>query len=404
MSIRILFVDDEQSILEGLERSLFDMADEWNMHFATSGAEALKVMEAEPADVIVSDMRMPGMDGAALLSEVKKKHPHTVRVVLSGQVDDAVAFRAVDVAHQFLSKPCDPDELKKLIGRALSLRTLLAGEVLKNVLASAKKLPSLPEMYENLIEELNHPDASIKAVANIIGRDVSMSARVLQIVNSSFFGTRNRVTSMDNAVAFLGINTIKTLVLTSHAFEQCNGQLPPGFSVERLSQHSLAVGSCARAILRTEKSDEAVQQDGFTAGMLHDFGKLILAVNFPDKFSKALKKSEQEQISHEAAEDSIFSTTHAHIGAYLIGIWGLPDSIVEGVAFHHRPRECAAEGLNIATVLHVADYFVRTMDKQASSGNQVSLDMEYLRHINMESRLPDWQEKCEKIMEGVDHD
>ncbi|MEO7650489.1 MAG: response regulator, partial [Bryobacteraceae bacterium] len=103
---QLLFVDDEPKVLEGLKRSLRPMREDWNMSFVTSGAEALQTLEQAPFDVIVSDMRMPVMDGAQLLNEVRQRFPQVVRIVLSGQSDKELIYQSIAATHQYLDKPC----------------------------------------------------------------------------------------------------------------------------------------------------------------------------------------------------------------------------------------------------------------------------------------------------------
>jgi len=141
---RILFVDDEPNVLQGLQRMLRPLRDEWEMTFVSSGAEALQRLAQAPFDVIVSDMRMPNMDGAQLLTEVMQRHPEVIRIVLSGQANQEVVMKAVGPTHQYLAKPCDPESLKALVSQTSALRGLLTDATLKGLVASMKSLPSLP--------------------------------------------------------------------------------------------------------------------------------------------------------------------------------------------------------------------------------------------------------------------
>ncbi len=140
----LLFVDDEPRVLQGLQRQLHGMRHEWDMHFVENGAAALEYMAREPVEVIVSDMLMPGMDGAQLLGEVLLRHPHTVRLVLSGHADREAVLRLIGPAHQYLSKPCNAEELRAAIARALALRDLLANDQLKQLASKVKSLLSTP--------------------------------------------------------------------------------------------------------------------------------------------------------------------------------------------------------------------------------------------------------------------
>ena len=127
MSLSVLFVDDEPNVLDGLRRSLRGFRREWDMRFAPGGAAALAILGEAQADVVVSDMRMPGMNGDELLAEVRRRHPQTVRIVLTGECAREAMTRVTTLAHRVLTKPCDPDELRSAIQQAFALQGLLLG-------------------------------------------------------------------------------------------------------------------------------------------------------------------------------------------------------------------------------------------------------------------------------------
>lgn len=355
MSVRIMFVDDERGVLESIERSLFGMMDEWDMVFASSGDEALSAMETQQVDVVVSDMRMPGMSGADLLEHVKERYPKTIRFVLTGQLDEDTALRTVNSAHQYLSKPCDPAQLQDLIERALRLRALMDEKKLSELIGSLRNLPVLPRAYEELVEELGEPEPSIRKVSEIVQRDVAMCAKILHITNSAFFGLRCEVTDLAQAVSYLGLNTLKSLVLAHHAFSSDSAsKLPEGISLEALSNHGIAVGACCRAIAGSR--DRGVcPQEAFTAGILHDVGKIVLAANLPEEYERILESTEESRCALFETEREVLGTTHAEVGAYLLGIWGLPDLVVEAVAYHHSVSECDSRQALLPLILGLAN-------------------------------------------------
>lgn len=149
---RILFVDDDPNVLNGLKRSLWSMRKEWNMAFAPGGEEALKALEQAAFDVVVSDMRMPGMDGTQLQDEVLRRYPHIVRIILSGQSDQEMIFHSISATHQFLAKPCGGEQLKATIQRAFSLRDVLKSDSLRRLVAGMQTVPSLPTLFGEIKE------------------------------------------------------------------------------------------------------------------------------------------------------------------------------------------------------------------------------------------------------------
>ena len=396
---RILFVDDQVDVLEGLRRMLFEMEDRWDMAFAQSGEDALTMMEEAPFDVVVSDIRMPGMDGAELLSQVKARYPQTVRFVLSGQVDDETALRSLDIAHQFLAKPCSPELVQELILSALSQRQLLKSDSLKRLLATMDALPSLPSVYNELLEELRTSEPSVRRIGRIIGKDVAMSAKVLHLVNSAFFGLRNRVTDMTQAVSLLGIETVKSLVLMINVFAEYQDRcFPPPFSVDEVSNHCLAVGALAQTITRCETSDKNAIQDACTAGLLHDLGKLVLVANLPRKYAGVLNAIHAGETNVVDAERAVFGATHAEVGGYLLGLWGLPDSIVQAVAYHHVPSESMAEGFNSLAAVHVANVVENELDSGERRPGATGLDEAFLERIGVSERVEHWRNRCRGIL------
>ena len=390
MTTRILFVDDEANVLSGLRRMLRGQRKVWEMHFANGGAEALETMEQNAFDVIVSDMRMPGIDGAELLTRVSELYPNTVRLVLSGQSEHEKIFRAIGPAHQFLSKPCDPDLLVNTIQRACGLHGQLQDEALKNLTSQISCLPSLPRIYCQLVEELESDDASMDRVGDMIGSDIAMTAKVLQLVNSSFFGLPQHVTCPKHAVSLLGLNIIRPLVLTANAFAQYEDPNIDGFALEQSIQHSLAVATTAKHISESESSDSQLVDDAFIAGMMHDIGKLILAVNKPEEYANSLSIAKDENIPLWEAETRVFETTHAEVGAHLLGLWGLPNPIVEAVAFHHRPGDACSAGFTPLTAVYLANILQKPHFPGDESPVNSEWDRPYVDALCTPEKLESW--------------
>lgn len=395
---KILFVDDEPNILEGLSRMLFPMRRAWRMAFAQSGEEALKFLASEPFDVIVTDMRMPGMDGASLLQRVMEDYPRTIRFVLSGQSDRETILRSVGPAHQFLAKPCNADVLKSSIDRAFALRDLLGNTAIQNFVAHIDSIPAMPESYRRLRLELQSEEASIGSVAKIVESDLGMTAKILQLVNSAFFGIRQHVSSVTQAVSLLGLDTIKSLVLLIGVFTPAMSQkFPPGLSLEQIWRHGMLVGAGAQVIAREETNDKVVTNDAFTAGLLHDAGKLVLAENCGDEYARVWTHAAENQVQVDEVELETFGCTHAQVGAYMLGIWGLPDAVVEAVAFHHKPGECLFHGFGALAAVHVAN----VVDYERSGAGQNALapmyDVDFLTRAGLSHKVTVWRELCLKL-------
>ena len=322
---RLLFVDDEPRVLQALQRQLHGMRNEWQINFIEGGKKALEFMATNPVDVIVTDMMMPGLDGAELLTEVMKRHPAVIRIVLSGHTDREAILRLVGPAHQYLGKPCNTDELRSAIARAFTTRDLLANEQLKQLATSTKSLPALPTLYLQLMEELKKEDSSVERISEIISKDLGMTSKILQLVNSAFFGLPQRVADIQEAVVYLGIATIRALVLSIQVFTQFDEKKIKGFSIEALSDHCWMTGSLARTIAKLEHCDVKVEDQCFLAGLLHDIGQLVLAAGMPDEYARVLETARAHEKSIWEIELAQFNATHAEVGGYLLGLWGLPN-------------------------------------------------------------------------------
>jgi putative nucleotidyltransferase with HDIG domain len=385
--IRILFVDDESNIIDAMRRSLYAMRAEWHMEFVLGGVEALTALKTSPADVIVSDMRMPGMDGWRLLTEVKKLYPQTVRLILSGHAEATSIMRAVGIAHQYLAKPCESAAIKDAIIQTQKLRHLLSNDQLAALVGQVSTLPSAPKAFQEVLACLQDPAASMTDVARIIGRDVAMTANIMKMVNSAFFGVRQPITTTDRAVAYLGLDTLGALVLGHGVFKSGLPTGVAGFSLERLWAHSLHTAMAARAIALHEKSSSAEAERAFLAGVLHDVGKIVFAT----------RTIQSPEIAASVGDDeSLMQVHHAEVGAYLLGLWGFPNPIVEAVAYHHVPSLVANERLSLAGLVHIANYLVHR-GSRTPGAIEPTLEAGFLESRGLVERLAGWQSALDKL-------
>jgi HD-like signal output (HDOD) protein/ActR/RegA family two-component response regulator len=394
MAKRILFVDDEPMVLSGLQRSLRPMRLEWEMAFSAGGTEALAAIDQQAFDIIVTDMRMPGMDGAQLLEEVKKRSPQTLRMVLSGQSDRETILRSVNPAHQFISKPCEGGELRSRLIRAFALKDLLQNPGLRELVTKLDCLPSLPHVYLQLNEELRRPDPSLSRIDELIGADMAMTAKVLKLVNSAFFGLPCEISRASHAVKLLGLDTLRALVLSAHVFEQFESRLLTAEDVQQISDHCLAVSNGARKIALLEHADQRTQDEAFTAGLLHDAGKLILASTLGGQYGKVLEYSRKADIGLYAAERELLGCCHGQVGAYLFGVWGLPGTIVEAVAWHDDPAESLSVKFSPLAAVHVASTYY---DEKSISRlrDRSPIDSAFLAGIGCADREKTWRNKLD---------
>lgn len=398
---RVLFVDDEVNVLRGLKRTFRGETSRWDSEFTENPEEALQILANDATfDVVISDIQMPGMSGVELLSHIRDKYPRIIRVALSGHTDHETMLRASTICHQLLSKPCDPDRLRNTVNRALLLREHLKDSGVREKLLEIGSVPSPPALYSQIMDAVTSEDASVADVAEIIEQDAGVSVKVLQLVNSAYMGLRQSVSDIVQATTFLGLDTIRDLVLMTELFQIApSGQLPSGFSLDVLWHHSVGVASNARRIAEVEGASREIAAQAFTAGLIHDIGFLILAAKMPTELDTAYETAKREHIPLEKAEARILGVTHAQAGGFLLEVWGLPDPIVEAVTYHLYPSaspdqpygDSDLDGFHPVTAVHVANYF--RADHQWESP---AIDTVYLNRLNLTPKLDDWWNVCEE--------
>jgi HD-like signal output (HDOD) protein len=378
---RILFVDDDPNVLDGLRNLLRKERHRWDMVFAESGETAIAAFASGPFDAIVCDMRMPGMDGAELLERVKSAFPDTTRIVLSGQADRDGIVRALPVTHQFLSKPCDADVLRGVLERVCGLQSLLVSDSMRKIIGRVQRLPSAPGTYWELVRAAEGKDVGTAELVAIVERDPAMTAKLLQLVNSSYFGLAQRVTSIAVAIAYIGIDLLKALTLSTHVFKTLGG--PCRQHLTALQNRSLMTARLAHRFA----SDARLRDEAFSTAIVHDVGEVVLAFAFPERFLEAIRVSAERHLPPHATERELFGASHAEVGAYLLGIWGLPISMIEAVAFHHEPRQAPVGNPHLLAIVHAADALARRVLGDPNGG---SPDMDFLQQVGLADRMTEW--------------
>lgn len=391
---RILFVDDEPKILEGLQRSFRAQRHEWEVAFASGGEAALSMLAAAPFDVVVSDMRMPGMDGAALLETVRQQYPSILRIILSGFTEMEASLRAVPVAHQFLLKPCDPDTLRTAIDRATSLVEVLNSKMMTSLVGAMQDLPSIPRTYMELRKALADPETSIDRVVRIVEQDVAISAKILQLVNSAFFGLTREISDIKMAVNYLGINILQNLVVSVEAFRMFQPKKAiPGFSIEEMHSHSQLAARIAAHFPAEKKLPGAV----VVAALLHDVGKLVMAERAPEHFARAVAGAREERRPLFSIEEELIGFSHAEVGAYLLSLWGLPYPVVEAVAHHHHPQRVPQHKVDMITVVYLSNLLAHEVSADLGDHQLVhqEIDPKVLVDVGAADQLPEWRQMAE---------
>ncbi|MEI7844356.1 MAG: response regulator [Chloroflexota bacterium] len=384
---RVLFVDDDPMIIRGFQRTMDETCENWEVEFAGSGKEATLQLSKYPFDAIVTDMHMPGMDGIQLLEIVSHTAPGVIRFVLSGNTSDGQILKSTHLVHQMIPKPCEMEKIYDVVERACCLRDMLSAPQLLQLINSIKSLPSLPRLYKQLVEQLQSENTSSQDISNIIAQDAAMTAKILQLVNSAFFGLADNISSPQKAVTILGFNTIKSLVLGIQVFSEYLGKKNLPLSVEVVWEHSLHVSSLAVQIARQLNLSSQEREDARVSGILHDIG-ILLSFQIPNFFEN-VHFNQHGQIDI-GSEYSFLGTSHAEMGGYLLGIWGLPNPIVEAVTFHHMPGAQVASKPGLLTALNVANGLVNMCQMEDDNKFDLFLDMEYIEKLHITPFLVEW--------------
>lgn len=354
------------------------------MEFAAGGQEAIERLSESYYDVLVTGLRIPDADGVALLSEAIRVSPQTVRIVLSAEADFDASLRSVSLAHQYLTKPCDVHTLQATVEKALTLRSILDAPPLAALIGRIKSLPSPPAIYYRLMYAVQSDEASAAEVGAIIAQDLGMTAKVLQLVNSPLFAPTRAIATPEQAVIYLGIETVRALAMSEAVFCQFGARNHPGFPPEELREHSYQVASLARKIAKERRLAPQFVADIFLGGLMHDIGKLVLGSNFQSEYREVVRWFGDSEAIRET-ERSFFGTTHAEVGAYLLWLWGVPASIAGIVAQHHLPNAEIVGITGPAAIVQLADSIIR--------GGESAPDSEYLAKIGLSPSLlqvPEW--------------
>ena len=349
--MRVLFVDDEPRVLSGLRRSLVMEGVDWDTCFVDSGEAALAALATEPYDVVVSDMRMPRIDGAAVLAAARERDPGMVRIMLSGQADERAALHVVRVAHQFLAKPCDVKVLRQVVERTGALQRTLEDPELRTMVGSVDRLPSALRIFHELSELLSGDDASTERVTELLCQDPAMASKLLQFANSALFTQSREISDVRQAVVRLGTKTVKNLVLGLGVFDtMIQSPLACVVSVDEMLRRAFTTAGIASGVMiEREQADSA-----YMAGLACDVGELVLAARRSEHLSDAWRRASDRGVPRTELEFEIFGVSHAEVGACLLGSWGLPFAVVEAVAHHHAPDRSARPGVGVASAVWIA--------------------------------------------------
>jgi HD-like signal output (HDOD) protein len=397
MKKHILFVDDDPLLLEFYAVMMDKLEDGWNSANADNGARALELLAATKFDVVVSDLRMPQMNGIELMREVRRLYPQTSRIMISGLGDQEEIARGLETTHQFLTKPVKSGELRATLSRIGKLDAYLLDENLKTIISRLNSLPSFPSVYLQITRELNSEDPSIENIADITVQDPGLTAKMLQVANSAAFGLAHQVSSPFEAVQFIGLNAVRSIALSAHVFRDFEKLEFKTFSAFQVWTDALRCARITRHLMRLERLGENEAEDACTAAMLRNVGKLLLAKNLPQQFQQMMALAATENLALPQAGQKLLGTSHTCIAAYLFGLWGLATPMVEAVAFHLQPSASDTRTFSPLAAVHIAHVLADELWPDKNSGKRPEFDHDYLKGMGVDHRIDQWRTEVKKL-------
>jgi putative nucleotidyltransferase with HDIG domain len=358
---------------------------EYQVHTASSGKEGLAFLQQTPADIVISDLVMPEMTGQEFMAAVTREHPETMRIVISAHEDQLTVAQSLMFGHRYFTKPFDFKNLAAVLKRICHLKHQVGSEKLKRVITGLGALPTPPKIYQRLSRAVHSPYSTMEEIGEIVQEDPGLTLKLLQISNSVYFGMARKVVTPMEAVQIVGLEILRALVLCIHAFKFYQDKQLKSISAAELWDHSLRTASAARKLSKYENLSDLACEEAYVSGLLHDIGKLVLAANADEDYQEIMNRSHREGTPVDQIEWEVFGATHAQIGAYLLGLWGLPEPVVSNVELHHSLELNANSGFTPAAAIHIAQFLER-------STNRISqLDTRFLKQIGVENRLSDWE-------------
>ncbi|MGD1085105.1 MAG: response regulator [Verrucomicrobiota bacterium] len=395
MKKRILFVAKDQALWNEFQAQEPAATGDWEAQSAATGLEALDLIPVYNFAVVVADYNLPDMSGVELLDQFMRRQPSTHRIILSDISDTESTVKCVGKPHFHLLRPFGIQTLMNALAQAFAHEVWMPSKAVQALIAQMHQVPSPPTTYFKIIKEIQSPYASIETIAGYIAEDPAVTAKVLQLANSAVFGLELQVNQPLEAIAYIGLETTKALVLLAHTVSAFDKNKLAGYSVESLWTHSVCTGRIAQQIALMEKGGLEMAEQSFAAGLLHDIGKLLFCANLPGLFIKTLTLAREEHSNFWEAEAQLFPNAgHAELGAAILNIWGLPKPIIEAVALHHYPRRLGSHGISPLAAVHVANILEHETHPDLSIILPSQINSAYLAELGLAHREEQWRRQC----------
>lgn len=377
------------------------VARKWTVEYAANAAQAFERLAGGAFQGVIADLHHVELPIGEFMRQVSLRHPELLRFVFCRAEEQPFFDEPARRVPHALFEDLQPAQLVEFLERAFFLEQWIGNEALHRLLPRMRVLPTLPPLYRQVVSELQSPTASLDAVAELVGKDPIMTAKILQMANAACFARAEPATSAAEAVFFLGAERTKALIMAAHLFAQFDHTKCPGFSLEFEWWHSMEVAGYAQAIYLEETRDVRAAELAFTAGLLHDIGKALLAANATPEYVQVLKHVAEGRPLPKT-ESLIFGATHAEIGAYLLAVWGLPIGVLEAVAYHHVPSRCPDQSFSMLSAVHLANAFSHEHLADQPSAAAMPMDEQYVARLGRADRLNHWRALCGLPPQGTD--
>lgn len=404
MKKNILFVDDDENIISGIRRQLRPYRETWQLFFAENGNQALRIMQQNPVDLVISDMLMPEMRGDELFKKISQLYPGVIRVLLSGYADEETMQCALEVAHQHLIKPCNADTLREAITQIFDVQACVKNPRIIESMGDPNQLPSLPKIYRELTAALADERTTVNDLAGIFALDMVLSAKLLQLVNSAYFGLHRVVSNLGDAISMIGIKKLNSLVLSVHLKTAFPVTDP---NMERYMQYlwadAVRVAELAKLISISEHQQQDRPDQAYLGGLLHNMGLLVFLSRGGDQLNTLMEQVKNTDIPVSDLETRIFGFNRSEAAAYILSLWKIPPRIIESILLQNTPSQASYDGVSALTAVHVAACLLKpAVMRECDRLFDITLDSRYLQRIDKLERLPDWQLLAAKVMTQFD--
>lgn len=353
MAKKIMFVDDETQVLKALVRTFMDT--DYYVCCAESGKQALELMEKDNFDLIVSDMRMPNMDGYQLLCEMKARYPKTLRIILSGYSDERVVLKALqrNIAKFYIFKPWENDNLVKLVDQIFETEKILTDNNLLALINNIDELPTVNTNYQNIISSIDN-DGDVIEISRLIEQDPSITSKLLHIANSAYYGVKTG--SIKQAITYLGLANVRNLILSTSIIDSFSKLKAPEKILQDLWKHAYITNKLLFKVYENFL-DKKLPETCMSAGLLHNVGVIFLIQIFKDKHIICIKDVIKSKKSLIKLEYETFGISHHEAGGYLMMWWDLPFPIVETALYHHDPFNDNIVNKELMYAVHIAERY-----------------------------------------------